>query len=62
MIFQYGWEPVLLQRILNGFKAILEKMFGSGAITNRQILGWTYNNKKKYGALYLGGGKTRNTL
>ena len=24
MIFQYGWEPVLIQRILIGFEAILE--------------------------------------
>ena len=24
MIFQYGWEPVLIQRISIGFEAILE--------------------------------------
>ena len=27
MIFQYDWELVLIQRILIGFKAILEKTF-----------------------------------
>ena len=27
IIFQYDWEPVLIQRILIGFKAILEKVF-----------------------------------
>ena len=25
MIFQYGWEPVLIQQILIGFEVILEK-------------------------------------
>ena len=27
MIFQYDWEPVLNQRILIGFKALLENIF-----------------------------------
>ena len=26
MIFQYGWEPVLIQRILIDFEAILETL------------------------------------
>ena len=25
IIFQYGWEPVLIQRLLIGFEATLEK-------------------------------------
>ena len=27
MIFQYGWEPVLIHRILIGFEAILESLW-----------------------------------
>ena len=33
MIFYYGWEPVLIHWILNGFEAILENdFFGSAGI------------------------------
>ena len=27
MIFQYGWEPVIIQQISIGFEAILENIF-----------------------------------
>ena len=26
IIFQYGWEPILIQRMLNGFEAIRERL------------------------------------
>ena len=29
MIFQFDWEPVLIQRILIGFEAILKKVFSN---------------------------------
>ena len=33
LIFQYGWKQVLIQRILIGFEAILEKKYLSGGFT-----------------------------
>ena len=40
VIFQYGWEPVLIQRIIIGFEAILEMSYQNieGGIESRNFL------------------------